>query len=1177
MNSKKEKELRKDGEIEIDNDEKIDESKKTDPSEKKGVQNEMPGTSASSEPKKKDFKDADDRFGVKDNIGDPGSPDGAIGLTINRMNLLSAVVKAEEISTINRQNLRAGLQADLLVQGPLNGWSDSGVLSGYDSYKIVDEIPSLFKVRVTKLPMVTSMVDPDPQGWSHYTFVNDSITAFSGNLELVDYVIDSNATFEKISYVDDQIPRTTLHLENYQVSIQNQPGIENHNDRTSLMTGLLELIFKTRRSGDVFVKGSRIETYGSMSISDSPTSTLVGIKLVAGGQPSVFIGVTSHELQWFRDSVENAIPADSMTIGETSVVAHQIGKPVKIYSYYAVCTDALIATLHHIFMKKFFHYRLRTHQFTTLVEIFSPLGGSVELTYADTNVDLFFVMGLSRTMIDQYRFMFILSAQFRKHVISTIVSLAISMEGLTVVPTIDVADVFETTAVNTNNTTIFQNQLSIMIRPLTINHFYEAMGLEIFHAFLSPSNPRKSGFASYQDAALNLLAIGLDAIIFPASFWGNIGLFTKAIYDALRILDFASYERLMTKGYTADHPMPVDLRKDEVLAGQIPFIYTNPPAGRISSFMDAIQPRGTLIPLPNGNSEISTSLNSDPQFYIPWSWESRRSFGTITDTQLSDAVTSLARVINAFILRHKVDKGLSNAEVGAITTLIDQITIERGKTMGSVLHAEGHLIMRQLANMPWLMHSTYTGERAPNLANYIGIYQTASPNEIGFPCNDEAVQYPHGIGLWTLLNINSSQIAKAGPVDSNGSVSLVIPDPLVLYNKFVNDVTHCVEFAEAYGYMSMILLAQEREDPEYAFLLQVLGRNLKTGVVAQVLDWMLPRGSEPIITYLNSVSLTVRRPDQRLRDPGIAHLDYTGRRVVPNRHDGDVFRRKLNLIDPYEMQKFKVACTFIGDSASPVHKIGKGLTFSHETFTNLSPDNRHSEVDIIIEYDPKAFPIRITGDVSIIGFYYEGVLYTDIKSPEFPCDVRLVIIVPGKLGRARWDFLKLLIMNKGWQLFFPDQLFIARINYVTSSAASLRGDMFDFYWRLLSTSLYGSVLMVEFRDTTSDYVNPAIVVTPSVYDQYVCAIDSVRRNVLLRNAYSLRQPLNYVPPSLVNWEYGKTVPGNIPTDSNGRYKYKSNEVNFNNPILVFTNNVEIGKFPDITYNPPLIQEIFMRS
>lgn len=1118
-------------------------------------------------------KDLDDVNGQQSNLEPLENADDALKMMSGKINVTASIVKADEIKKANEERLKLALNSSRHLQ-PLNGWGIKSKVEGHDTYKISDVIPSLIKLRVSKVEGVeTSLHDPDAAGYSKYSFIKKSMTSFSGNLKLVDYVVDSEGTFEKISFDDSSIPVGTMHLENFEISPENQDGIESYKKRTNMLSGLLELIFKVRKSANVFIRPENFVTFGSMVASAAEVGILLNSRIPDGGQPSIYIGVYGHELPWFREDVSGMFSYEDFVYGETSESNMLACYPLKIYSYYGTTTDSLFATLHHIFMNQFEQYRIHPRDFTRYVQMFSPLGGSIHIN-VDSEVDLYHVMGLSPTMIDQYRFMFLLSPQFRNHVTSCLVNMAINMKGLTIVPAPDVADVFESSAVNINNTTILQNQIATEIRPLSLEHFYEAMGFEVFHALKSPPNPRRSGFASYQDAAVALISIGLDALIAPNTFWTNVGIFSKAIYDAIKVLDNTSYVRLMRKGYTKSNKYVVDLGKDALLQGEIPFLFTNPDqTSLVREYLRALDPCGKLITIPNARSEIASNITPDNMFYLPWDFKRRDNFSSISESPLSYAVDILIAAVSDFINAHQKKKKMANAEVGAILTLISQMTNERGRILGSVLHCEGNLIMRQLVSMPWLMYSTYRGESKPNTAPFIGLYQTKKPLAQGLICNDVDANFPHGIGLWALLNLQSPQISKLGNVSGDGSFPLIIPDPIILYHSYENDVKHSVLYGEGYGFMSMLLNSHDNDEIEYAFLFEILGGNLRAGTVIQVLNWLLPNGVEPIISYNNGTKSVVKRPDMRLRDPGISKLDSYGYPINNDIEESDHFNRPLKLIDEFEKKKFKVAATVLADQLSPLHKISRGLTLASQTFENLSPDNRHRPCRYEIEYDDNSFPIVMVGQKSKICFNFNGELYLDPNDVNYPHDVRVEIKVCGVVKKEIWDYLRENVMRRNWQIFFPEILYLGKVDYIGSYKARLLGEMFDTYWNLLIESKYGELIEVTFYDTTSDVLNAALQIAPSSYSQLVCCVDVIRRNVVLRNAYSLRRPEGYVSPSKEMWTIGKEEPTAIPTDSNGRQKFKLPFINFNNYLKIFTKNIVIGEFPVMKFIPPLIQEV----
>lgn len=1079
--------------------------------------------------------------------------------------IISTKLKKEDELELARKNT----EIRELSSVALNDWNIISNSSSSSRVKIVNGIPSILKMKRDgwtdyQDDLLTTIL---PSSISQVKLIANSIKMFSSGTNLVTYHIESHNTFEPLTYDPESPPSTSLKLSSVLVS-----PLDGGQSRTDVYAGLMELILKLMKQGDVFiVQPTKLQLAAIQS--DKILEKLRNEKIYESEIENILIGVAFHSCPWFRRDVLDKLSIDDMRFGTVATGEMIYGGTFKESEYAAVATDHIFATLHAIFMNQQRERRSDASAYERALKILAPFKSVINLR-TDIGRDLYHIYKLTRSDAHAYIFGFLLSSAVRTTQYAYLQDYFKRMRGVREISSTDRLEI------GIQGIDMFQVKASIeeviksMIRGLNINHWYQMCVAELTHAFIDPVCSINFVFSDIQTTVVALFGLALDALCFPNTFWSNIHIYSYILYTAWAFIANSESVSMLAGGYAGNYLNVRQLTKNEIREGIIPKIFNrqlnNAMPRFMGMFLGAIAPVGELYRLPLNDEEWCPYIKQNNSFYIPFTKERRERLGSAGNSLLYERINTVLELLSDMTNRWSAKHSQSRALTGQLlTTLMNYRPIARA--FASMCHNEMHLLYKNAANGPEIIATHYQGETTVNVSNNYGIC-SAVPNPINAHRScDPAVSVFPCIGLWGLLSLTSDHTDLKGVRNADTTSSFQFENPVIRYEHHEKMVTECAKVANAFGIMTEVITKSRDQNSKFSLLEREFGASLKSGTANLILEWIIPQVDLKRFIYGTQHNLIDSSlNDLRFTSPKVCRINSIGTVMDPLGDDIDIFERPLILIDNYDRMKLDVAVEVVASESSPIHRYGKGLIVGKGRFETLTPDNRHSDdVEVVMyDIDDNSWTYQIVGKDLKVCFNYRGNIFHGVHQQDFPENIRLTLENPHLFDASFWTLVKDAIDVKNWQVDFPNVQYIAKVLSLTSDQAIQYNSSQVDAWQVLRELKPGEVIAWTFLDTTKDILNNKVDLKLPSGIQYVCAVESVDRNIVVRGIIGKEQFGVYTPPKHNMWSIGTYRAGEIPYYNNGIPKYLGADANFNNVVKIYTDNVKIDEKPIVIYIPP---------
>lgn len=1105
-------------------------------------------------------------------ISDPTTTSNYLTNSYERMTSNFRTIAQEEIGKSHLSERALNVTLDIK---PLNSWDHGEVFKRRPIFTIVNGIPSIVKLKKT-VGLAGNDIALERLLTGRYgelPFVTESVKLFSSGTTSVHFVIDSKNTTENLQYDPETITSSTLNLEAFTVTGDDGTVSEDTKSRTEVFGGLLELCLKLAEQCDVIVQNVKTISVSAIPSDDDndPLALLSGHSVPQEMLPHIYFSTHLHTLSWYKTEIRRIIPKDEIVIGEYGNVQYSNQGLIKLRSSYAVVTDNLAATLlryHHLYLES---KKQSPSVYIQLLEALTPHGSTVHLRCDSESFD-YQVYLPSPQEIEQYIFLYLLSPRIRATAMNHQFNLLKNTKGISEVSYLSKLDGMNA-PLDPTLTKMQINEIVIKtISGLTIDHFYQAMVLELNHAIIEPHITLLSAFTSPQDAALALLSICFDALIFPNTFWTNLHAYVLPIYGAIRYLAKDLYMQMISVGYTQNIKHKKGLTKKDFISGEVPFLFSRTASMPqvLRELVDAISPVGYLYEIPFANTFLNPFINSDPQFYIPFTYNCRLPLSTDIDTPFAEQVSKVILVITKLIHIYVKHNGSHRSVVQPIINMLTVIEVA-ARVYGNILHYEIFILYRLLANGPETLYTTYRGESCFNNAHRIGLVSSVSLPPMGLPAVDLSNTFPSGVGLFGLFAINGDRMTPyAQDIKSTSPSSFMFQNPSVRLRDFIEMVEKAMPIASAFGLMNHILQTNHNEDSSFHFLNSIIGSSHKASVAAKILKWLL-NGVDPdtLMSQVGDILVPFRHPDTRFLAVRVCEVGVNTEPIEGDPQKSRLFCQPLQLLNPYREKKLDAVLKMVVGVQSPFHRYITSIVIARKFFQELSPDNRHDDPKLIVHYDDDADTIGVTmtGGESMVFFAINGVKYTSPIAPNFPRGIRVIIPNPSRITEDEWRFLTSAVESAEWQLELNKIQFLGTITQVTYDMAHRLSETGILGWTNLKTLTMGQIRMYNFYETKFNILNSKVDVKSPGFAQYVCATEPVNRNCAIQGITGTAIGQHYMPPEKNMWTIGNLNPEDIPRMANGVKKIDWG-VNFNNFIDIWTPNATFNQTPIFSYIPP---------
>ncbi|QXG83184.1 MAG: hypothetical protein [Diaphorina citri cimodo-like virus] len=1100
-------------------------------------------------------------------------PDEAILPTSNAIDKLDDIVESKYHSIREKEKIERRKAEALNLIKDANEWDQVTYEGSVPYIKIVNEIPSIVDIKKKDIEAVdTDLLAPLPSSFDALSFIKNSCAMFTSNTQCVSYQIKTKGTYASLEYDPETLLESTIKLNAFNVIGADGVAIDNAEHKTRMLAGLLEMVLKMRVLGDVFIKSVPMVTIQNSEINAEPLRILKGKNVPREMPPHIYFSMFRHDLIWFVRDIHAIVPEDEIRIGEHDGITKVTGVNAKLCSYVATTTDSIFATLHHLFMAQHETRKLNARIYTQAISAIAPPGSSLT-HYQDIDLDLWEGYQPNQIDVNRYVFSYMLSSTMRQSNFSYLTTLASEFQGISEVSTDEQLIGLGINVTSSEAAGQIRESLLSVVRGYSLNHFYQAMVMEVNHAIIEPNMDVDQTYTSLQSSCFALLAAGLDAICFPATFWTNINLYALVIYRACAFINAGEYPRMILNGYTASHPYVIPLSRQQLLEGEVPLMMmpgnAKPPL--YAAYYNALVPVGEVIELGIGQSQWCPNITADRACYIPFS-KGHFDIRTINvDTAFSTRVAILITALEAMINDYGRRKPNEKRSTSSLTSMLSALNAIR-YPFGSCAHFELNYIYRVLFNGPETVWTTYRGAQQPNLVNRIGLI-SSDPNVqgSGLPTVNFSKAF-FGIGLWALISI----IPNRAKIDSKTSLpSLVIGTPMPRFQRFMSMVQSSLKIGDSFGIANYLLTLQLDDDSPWSYMMNVFGPNIKAGLTSDILRWLA--GEEEYNKLFNPRDHNVLNRlflDWRLRQPIFSLISPLGNAIANRDRIHPVYEGVITLIDQFDALKLEVSLYTMSGANSPFHRIIDEVVFAFTSFSNFSPDNRHPEPDVTIIYDTEDETVgsAVFGTDNRVYFTVNGNRWYDMEQEGFPERVRVEVENPIRVRDIDWAFLWTAIQVKGWQVYFKNLTFIATVKVITYQSANAASALTARDWDVMKQASEGQIIPITFYDTTSSLLNVKTQHKPAGCIQYTCATSPVQRNSLVKGIAGFSQGEQYQPPSRSNWVIGRDAPDRIPADANGTPKYKG-DVNFNNYLKCYTANAVLDDAPQVRYLPPSLSSI----
>lgn len=1087
-------------------------------------------------------------------------------LAMNSPDYTAHAIVESVLNSVKRENEINAANKELLLNiVPLNEWRVESLMIKSQTVKVVNSIPRMISI-------VSEKSDNDSD-FSKYAksaglemnseFLNDCISTFRSGTREVKFVISTKDAYKNIQYDPESKYTSTFKIEGYSIITGEQKFFGT--SELDTLCSLLTLIFEIKDIGNVAVVNPMVEIFFDRddNVNIGPLVAWKNKKIPSMSVPHILFGTYKHPLKWFVDHVRGEIQTDDVKIGEHGNLEFDPSNN-KISSYYGVTTDNFFCDLYELHQQKIESQTVNPSEIVNLMNSYTPRGTRVQLQ-SDSQIRYSHAFFPNLINAQQYAFAFLLSQPLRMTIRGRLEEMITNMKGLKNLGFNEISQLMYSTVQIPNSDTSLDKIFTSGAENLSIRHFYQMMVINKFHAFINAEGTFPFECTTPYHAIAALLYVLADALIFPAYFWTNVHIYVYTIYKAFEQLDFRAYNKLIEGGYTKSYDLPIVLTRAEILNGEVPKIFANRQLPFVvSEYMSLLNPIGILVD--NGKESFSVvCLSEQRKTYIPFKPTPRSRVSTVSDTLFSDRIRrfkgQMSSIIAAIAKKERIGivitTNLSSQLIGALNTIFDV-----SMKFGATAHYELESIYRALQIGPEVPYETYFGAAEVNLSLPIGLISNSNTSHRAVLASDVTKVYP-GAGMYALMTIVGDHVSKSGgnKVDLRGVQTYMHKNTIDRIHEYVTVVKNVETLGEQFGILSHILQASNDDDDPWSIFVKLFGRTFKSGLATQILAQLLQVSNIKEMTSSLIDEDKIVATDLRLNNPMVCDVSTSGHATNQRKHVNEYFNKPFELLSVYEKRKLEISLELVSGINSPIHRYIRGLTVKRQTFDELSPSNRHSEPDIIIEHNEDLFEFKVIDKRSFAGINYNGNFFYRINDDTFPKGLGIEISNPAIISQEIWDFLNSCVEGANWMIIMPVQLALAEVRRVDSSY--VKNGMTD--WSVLRNSIAGSTVNLSFYDTYDPMVNYKTHVNPNGYWQYVCALDPVERNVLARSIEGIYGSEGFMQIDRDNWVFGNCIPGELSRATNNYPKYKLGKVNFNNLMKVWTKYVDFEKYPRMQF------------
>ena len=332
---------------------------------------------------------------------------------------------------------------------------------------------------------------------------------------------------------------------------------------------------------------------------------------------------------------------------------------------------------------------------------------------------------------DKYVFCFLLSRSVRHQVYNNLLASLIKMKGIKEDSLVDQINNLLAGENNAQTRSLFEASYVV---GLSINHYLEAMVIEMAHAFSEPKFNVETLFSSVNEAVVSLLSVAVYALSFPATFWSNIGIFSEIIYNAFRFLLPDEARVLLLLGYTRSYDCVTRLSREDVNSGEIPKLFLNR-QGRSYPNIAKFAPVGERYDVPVRSFPWMGNLANDSDMYIPFRRREYDAFNDLKETPFSnsmiDVISVLKDAVTTYNRKTARSKTTSQALVNFLTSLRKPIL-----KYGHMAHFEINILYKTIFRGVDIPYYRYRGEDRPMQYRRVGLRSSIGPALSGLPAVD---------------------------------------------------------------------------------------------------------------------------------------------------------------------------------------------------------------------------------------------------------------------------------------------------------------------------------------------------------------------------------------------------------------------------------------------------------
>jgi hypothetical protein len=1083
------------------------------------------------------------------------SPDYAAKAVVE--SVFQSVKKEEEINLQN--NFR------VLNIAPLNDWKVESLLNEPKKIQVVNEIP--------KFIHIYSEVSDNPEHFRRYAkssgfdmnsdFLNLCMNTFRAGTKEVKFMIKTSNTYKSIEYDPASEYQSTFKIQGYDIVT----GEKSFHGQTEVETlcSMLTLIFEIKDVGNVVV--ADIETTVFLDRSDNvnvgPLIAWKNKKIPKMNVPHILFGTYKHTLNWFIDHVQNLISVEDVQLGEYGSATYN-ARNKKISSYYAVTSDNYLCDLYELHQQKIDSQTFVSKTMVNVINGYAPSGTRIELM-SDEQLQYSKAYFPNIINAQQYCFVFLLSGTFRQNIRAKLEALVQNSRGIVHIGFTEVTKLLYSTVVIPGADTTLDKIFTAGAEKLSLSHFYQMMVINKCHAFIDVSGVFPFTCKTAFHATAALLYIMCDALIFPSYFWTNLHIYILTLYEAFEKLDNDAYIKMTEGGFTKSYDELRDLTKKDLLNGEIPMMFrSNQLPASVSEYLKMIQPIGEMVD--NGiESEAVISLSNSRKTYIPFKHVPKSTDGKVARTRFHERFkifrTYIGKIITKIVKRESTSTTLTGTLSTQLTGAVDSI-VDASHRFGATAHYELQTLFKALNVGPEIPYETFNGVGKINLSLPIGLVSNTQTAHRPIIASDVAEVFP-GVGIYALMTIVGDHIAKDGSnnIVINEVTTYMHHNPVDRFKKYIELTKNVEELAEQFGILTYIMEASSNENDPWGIFIKLFGRTFKSGLATQILQQLLKVSNVAEITKQVMDENIVSSTELRLNKPIVTQITQSGIAINDGTKVNKYFNNSLVLLSDFEKSKLEISLELVSGINSPIHRYIRGVTVKRQFFDELSPTNRHDDVENVIDYDGSLFKYITVEGKSFVAFNYLGNLHHRVRDPDFPKDIGLEITNPAIINEYTWNFLSKCVEAANWILVFPELLVLADVYRVNSSYAE--NEMQD--WSSIRNAMAGSTLKLIFYDTSDSMVNQKIHITNASYLQYICALSPIERNLLARSIEGFELNEDFIPIDKDSWTFGNCRPFELSRFKNNRPKYKSGKVNFNNLMRVWTNNAIFNEYPEMRF------------